>query len=137
MQQLVNMFLSSADELYGPITTIQKNNQIFKRIPWSAFKLSQDDWQLVYDAKSILADSQQLLHLFSSEKRPSLWQVLPALEELQTVWEKRVKDLHFKWFHQALHNGLNKIGKYYNQLDEKLAFVLALGKCVLDKPVLC
>jgi hypothetical protein len=68
LRKAINMFLSSADELYGPITTIRKYNSIFKKIPWSAFKLSEDDWQLVYDAKSILADSQQLLHLFSSEK---------------------------------------------------------------------
>ncbi|KAF8480751.1 hypothetical protein DFH94DRAFT_629678 [Russula ochroleuca] len=120
------MFLSSADKLYGSIMTIHKNNHIFKKIPWSVFKLSKDDWQLVYDTKSILADSQQLLHLFSLEKRPSLWQVLPALEELQTIWEKKAKDPHFERFHQALNNGLSKICKYYNQLDEKPAFILAL-----------
>ena len=84
------------------------------------------DWEVVHDAKSILADSQRLLHLFSSEMRPSLWHVLPALEELQSVWENKAKDRHFKWFRQALHDGLSKIGKYYNQLDAKPAFVLAL-----------
>lgn len=54
--------------------------------------------------------------------------MLPALEELQTAWEKKAEDPHFKQFHQALHDGLAKMGKYYNQLDEKLAFVLALGE---------
>lgn len=120
------MFLSLADELYGPITTIRKNNHVFKKIPWSAFKLSDDDWQLVYNAKSILADSQCLLHTFSSEKRPCLWRVLPVLEELQLIWETKAKDLKFKRFHQVLRDGLSKIGKYYNQLDERPAFVLAL-----------
>lgn len=68
LRKAINMFLSSADELYGLITTIRKNNRIFKKIPWSAFKMSEDNWQLVYDVKSILADSQRLLHTFSSEK---------------------------------------------------------------------
>ena len=80
---------------------------------------------------------QQLLHLFSSEKRPSLWQVVPALEELQTTWEKKAKDPHYRRFHYALLDGLNKIAKYYNKLDEKPSFVLALGKSILDQPVLC
>jgi len=48
------------------------------------------------------------------------------LEELQTVWENKAKDPHFKQFHQALHDSLSKIGKYYNQLDKKPAYVLAL-----------
>jgi len=54
----MNMFLSSADEIYGKIMMIHKNNHILKRIPWAAFKLGEDDWGVVYDAKSILADSQ-------------------------------------------------------------------------------
>jgi len=126
-------YITSSYLLIWPM--ICKNNCIFKKIPWSAFKLSKDDWQLVYDAKSILADSQWLLHLFSSERQPSLRRVLPALEELQTVWEKKAKDPCFKQFHQTLWDGLNKISKYYNQLDEKPAVILALGKCfqVLNK----
>jgi hypothetical protein len=54
MRQAINLFLSLADQLYGPITTIRQNNHLVKKIPWSVFRLSDDDWQLVYDTKSIL-----------------------------------------------------------------------------------
>jgi hypothetical protein len=38
----------------------------------------------------------------------------------------KVNNPRFEQFHQALHDSLNKIGKYYNQLDEKPVYVLAL-----------
>jgi len=33
--QAINLFLQSADTLYGPITIIRRNGQIEKKIPWS------------------------------------------------------------------------------------------------------
>ena len=43
LRKAVNMFLSSADKLYGEITTIRRNNSITKTIPWTTFKLGEDD----------------------------------------------------------------------------------------------
>jgi hypothetical protein len=54
-------FLSSADQLYGHITTLRHNGQVAKKIPWSAFALSDIDWSCVIDAKMILA--VRFLHL--------------------------------------------------------------------------
>ena len=55
------MFISSADRLYGPITTVRSNGRVVKKIPWSAFKLSKRDWIRVLDARNIL---EVRIHIF-------------------------------------------------------------------------
>ena len=55
--QAVNLFISSADQLYGPITTLRWDSQPIKHIPWTAFNLSDLDWEWVLDMKMILAMS--------------------------------------------------------------------------------
>jgi hypothetical protein len=54
IHQPIAVFLTSADEMYGPITTLRHNNRIVKHIPWTAFKLSDQDWYRVVDARDIL-----------------------------------------------------------------------------------
>ena len=39
-----DLFTSSADQLYGPITTVRREGRVSKTIPWSAFKLTSQDW---------------------------------------------------------------------------------------------
>jgi hypothetical protein len=48
--------VTSADAMYGPITTLRRNNTV-KNIPWSAFKMSDRDWSRVVDARDILGVS--------------------------------------------------------------------------------
>jgi len=51
----IALFLTLADELYGPITTLRSNtNQVIKHIPWTAFKMVEQDWVRVVDAHDIL-----------------------------------------------------------------------------------
>ena len=50
----MGVFLTSANEMYGPITTLWHNNRVAKRIPWSAFMLSINDWERVVDTHDIL-----------------------------------------------------------------------------------
>jgi len=57
-----------------------------------------------------------------------VWRALPALEELQTAWEKKRRLPRFELYEDALTDGLEKLKKYYSRLDEKPSFVLALGK---------
>jgi hypothetical protein len=57
-----------------------------------------------------------------------LWRALPALEELQSAWEKKRDSPAFELYKDALTEGLEKLNKYYSRLDEKPSFVLALGK---------
>jgi hypothetical protein len=58
--QAINLFLQSADTLYGPITTIRRNGHIEKKIPWSAFTLSESDWERVADVRDLLKVSLTL-----------------------------------------------------------------------------
>ncbi|RDB16020.1 hypothetical protein Hypma_003461 [Hypsizygus marmoreus] len=128
LRQPMTLFMSTADELYGPITTLRQNGCVVKHIPWSAFKLSDTDWDRVLDASKILEDSNRIQQCFSAEKQPTLWNALPALEELQTAWEEKRDDPHYAPYRDALSDGLAKLNKYYSFLDEKSAFVLALVK---------
>ena len=73
-------------------------------------------------------DSNQIQQHFSSEKQPTLWRVLPALEDLQSKWEKKRRLPRFDPYKYALTDGLEKLKKYYFRLDDKPSFVLALGK---------
>ena len=57
ISQAVNLFISSVDQLYRPITTLQREGQLIKHIPWAAFNLNDLDWEQVLDAKMILAMS--------------------------------------------------------------------------------
>jgi hypothetical protein len=50
----IGLFLSAADELYGPITTLRQENRVVKHVPWSAFKLADNDWRRVVDVRDIL-----------------------------------------------------------------------------------
>jgi hypothetical protein len=47
--------VSSADEMYGPITTLQHDNPLMKHISWSAFKMVESNWMRVIDTRDILA----------------------------------------------------------------------------------
>jgi hypothetical protein len=54
LRQPINLFLASADAMFGPITTVRTNGRITKKIPWSAFQLSEEDWERVKDVIDIL-----------------------------------------------------------------------------------
>jgi hypothetical protein len=53
-KKAINLFVSSADHRYGPITTIRREGRILKHIPWSAFAFSEGDWERVKQAAEIL-----------------------------------------------------------------------------------
>jgi len=52
--EAINLFVGTADALFGPITTVRTNGRISKKIPWSAFRMSNLDWERVKDVKDIL-----------------------------------------------------------------------------------
>ncbi|KAF8074785.1 hypothetical protein FPV67DRAFT_1390698, partial [Lyophyllum atratum] len=119
-------FVAGADHIYGPVTTIRCNGKIAKKIPWSAFALSTDDWQRVIEAREILADSNSVQQYFSSEKQPTLWRALPAVEELLTKWEGKMKSPGYALYRDAISAGREKLLKYYNKFDAKPVYILAL-----------
>jgi len=50
----MGLFVTSADQMYGPITTLHCDNRLVKHIPWTAFKMTDLDWIRVVDARDIL-----------------------------------------------------------------------------------
>jgi len=108
--------------------------------------LNSADWECVVDVATILAvrpqriscpvqsliaeqDANNIQQYFSAEKGPTLWRVLPALERLQTAWEKKRDSLRYAIYCDAINDGLEKLNKYYSHFDEKPAYVLALSMC--------
>jgi hypothetical protein len=61
-----------------------------------------------------------------SERLPTLWRALPAIEELQTAWEAKRDDERFTVYHKAIDEGLGKLQKYYSRFDEKPGYILGL-----------
>jgi hypothetical protein len=59
--QVINIFISTADELFGPVTVIQRNGKLVKNIPWTAFTFKNADWERVNDAREIIAVSRHFL----------------------------------------------------------------------------
>lgn len=84
------------------------------------------DWDRVLDAQEILSDSKHVLHHFSAEKHPTLYRALPAIEELQSMWEMKASNLAYSIYHDAIRDGLTKLGKYYSRFDNKPVYILAL-----------
>ena len=106
---------------------IRRNGHVERKIPWSAFALTERDWEWVADARNILKDSNDIQELFSSEQQPTLWHALPALEELQTPWEDKRKAPRFALYQDLIDAGLAKLQKYYSCIDTKPVFILSLG----------
>ncbi|KAF9222249.1 hypothetical protein BS17DRAFT_639695, partial [Gyrodon lividus] len=119
-------FINSADELYGPITTIRRNGSVVKHIPWTAFSFKPSDWDRVNDTRTIISDANNIQQYFSANGHPTLWRAIPALEELQTAWEAKTVNEKYKIYKCAIKGGLDKIGKYYTRFDEKPVYILAL-----------
>jgi hypothetical protein len=73
-------------------------------------------------------DSNNIQQYFSSERLPTLWRALPAIEQLQTAWEHKRDSPQFAPYYQAITDGLAKLQKYYSRFDQKPAYILALGE---------
>ena len=131
LRQPINLFINSADELFGPITTIQCAGLPAKQIPWTAFSFKAADWERVNDIRTIIADANNIQQYFSHELQPTLWHVIPTSEELQTGWETKCDSPRYMLYKNAIDRGLSKIGKYYSKFDEKPAYILALGTLIL------
>jgi len=61
--QAIDSFVATADQMFGPMTTVRSNGRVVKKIPWSAFRFSNRDWSRVLDAVNILAVRVSLISL--------------------------------------------------------------------------
>ncbi|KZS86796.1 hypothetical protein SISNIDRAFT_420517, partial [Sistotremastrum niveocremeum HHB9708] len=119
-------FICTADIKFGTMTKLRQKGVIVKEIPWTAFTLTEADWQRVRELIFILQDADQVQQIFSYKYLPCLWRALPAFERLQTAWERKHRDSRFLIYREAIGDGLDKLNKYYCHFDKKPLFVLAL-----------
>ncbi|KAG1735306.1 uncharacterized protein EDB91DRAFT_1056392, partial [Suillus paluster] len=119
-------FISSADELFWPITSIRCHGWVTKHIPWTVFALKALGLECVNNTQIIILDANDIKQYFSSEQQPTLWNAIPAMEEPQTAWESKSENLWFALYKEAIQQGLAKIGKYYSKFDDKPVYILAL-----------
>ena len=131
LHQPINLFINSADELFGLIMTIQHAGLPAKQIPWTAFSFKAADWEHINDIHTIIADANNIQQYFSHELQPTLWHAIPTFEELQTGWETKCDSPRYMLYKNAIDRGLSKISKYYSKFDEKPAYILALGTFIL------
>ncbi|KAG2061968.1 hypothetical protein BDR06DRAFT_1015995 [Suillus hirtellus] len=117
----INIFINSANELFGPITTIQHSG-LTKHIPWSAFTFGSSDWDCVENACIIISDANGIQQYCSSESQPTLWHAIPAFKELKMAWEWKCDMPKYELYQLALQKGLEKVNKYYQKMDEKCSF---------------
>ena len=129
--QPINLFINSADELFGLITTIWCPGLPAKQIPWTSFSFKAVDWDRVNDIHAIIADANNIQQYFSHELQPTLWRAIPTFEELQMGWETKCSLPRYVLYKDAINRGLTKIGTYYSKFDEKPAYILALGMSFL------
>ncbi|KIM61212.1 hypothetical protein SCLCIDRAFT_26022 [Scleroderma citrinum Foug A] len=126
LQRPINLFISSADQLFSPITSVRCPSQPIKHIPWITFTLKTANWEHVNDMQMIIFDANKIQHLFSSDDQLALWHAIPTIKEFQTTWETK-RDLDkYVLYKVALNCVLKKIAKYYSKFDEKDIYVLAL-----------
>ena len=78
-----------------------------------------------------LQDADKYHQLFSSDKAPTLYHVIPVLEALCARWEKKLMDLKYSVFHPALQAGIDKLDKYYAKLDNTDVYILALHQLAI------
>jgi hypothetical protein len=142
------MFITSIDQIYGPIMMLYHDNCLVKHISWTAFEMKDLDWIRVINAQDILRvhtliSMQESRLIISCSNRiqirvritspsrsnqPSGVCSLP-LKNSRLLGRSGIKYALYK---DALINGLTKIGKYYSRLDEKPSSVLGLGKHFLS-----
>ncbi|KAG9022779.1 hypothetical protein FRB95_014195 [Tulasnella sp. JGI-2019a] len=84
------------------------------------------DWDHLEDCVNILENANSLQQVFSTTAVPTISQAFPAFEHLQTKWEEKLVDLHYEPYHDRLHTGLDKLGKYYQKMDMSSAFLLGI-----------
>ena len=80
--------------------------------------------EYVYESRMPTGDCYH--QMCSSNRSPTLHQVIPVLETLCSRWERRLEDPEFDIFHDTIRLGLEKLNKYYKRLDNTDAYILAM-----------
>ncbi|KAI9437033.1 hypothetical protein H4582DRAFT_2078100 [Lactarius indigo] len=88
--------------------------------------MDKDEWTCVHLFCNILQHTDNAQHAFSTSSRPTLHNMLPALEKLYVEWEKASKKPCYKVFVPALTTGLAKLNEYYQCTGTSDAHLMAM-----------
>ncbi|KZS86738.1 hypothetical protein SISNIDRAFT_420604 [Sistotremastrum niveocremeum HHB9708] len=127
LKAAVDLFIKSADALFGPITTLKVKGQRAKKISWMAFFLTTEMWENLLRCTEVLEDADAIQHLFSSDTDPTLYLLIPVIEELLTAWEDKEEVERYAEYIEGLKKSRLKVQKYYNKFDKKPAIILSLA----------
>lgn len=75
----------------------------------------------------LMKDADACQQQFSSDRYPSLYHAIPALEQLYHEWDRRSQQLKYFDFAAALDKGKKKIDEYYKR-TESGAYTFAMCK---------
>lgn len=75
------------------------------------------------------ANTQQT---FSSERMPTIWQIIPSLEFLIKRWETMAGQPRYRELREAIMEGIQNFKKWYRKVDETSdAYFICLGSLPL------
>lgn len=73
-------------------------------------------------------DAHAIQQVFSSEKVPTLWQVIPKVEDLMEKWEAKRDNPAYASLSTAISAGLDKLQKYHSiYVEKKPAAIISLS----------
>ena len=65
---------------------------------------------------------------FSSERTPTVWQIIPSLEFLIKRWESMVGQPRYRDVKKAITEGIQSLTKWYRKVDNtSAAYFICLG----------
>jgi hypothetical protein len=70
---------------------------------------------------------------FSSERTPTVWQIIPSFEFLIRRWDMMANHVQHQALNEALNEGVGSLQKWYDQVDgsSSPAYFICLGTSLL------
>jgi hypothetical protein len=66
--------------------------------------------------------------MFSSERTPTVWRIIPSLEFLIKRWESMIDQPRFRDVKEAIVDGVQNLKKWYHKVDQtSAAYFICLG----------
>jgi len=106
-----------------------KAESIEKWAKIDALKLTNEEWGRVGIFCSLLGHTDKAQQAFSSVHVPTLFNAVPAVEALHSVWHNQSTKSKYAPFHDALNAATAKLGEYYEKTADSNAHILAMGMC--------
>ncbi|KAF8232987.1 hypothetical protein L208DRAFT_1269203 [Tricholoma matsutake] len=96
------------------------------------FQMSNQEWEWIMDIIGVLQFPHEVQQVMSKEKTPILAGAIPSFKRFMSRWERLTeKNAHLT---PAIQIGLDFATKYYKQMDDTDAYVIAM--CEYDFQVL-